>query len=190
MCIRDRANGLTADLITNKDESKGNAPAKYLYPMIGGGSNKVFATRFQDYLRNKNYMNKSDYAFANLANPMIRTGKNGRVTKATYANTMRGISQTKKGALKNKNTGAKIQDGRVFTFKQDKTYGNGNNYKAGIYRVKSDFTNTHIQSLQPLFFFGATPTVPKKEKLNNYVRPLFENIAGRIWIEEIKKAAK
>ena len=185
-----KAKGLTAQLITNKDESKGNAPAKYLYPVIGGGSNKVFATRFQEYLRNKNYMNKSDYAFANTENPMIKTGKNGRVTPNTYRNTMIGLSQTKKGTMKNKNRGAKIQDARVFTFKQDKTYANSNHYRAGIYRVKSDFTNTHIQSLQPLFFFGALPSVASKEKLNTHVRPLFERIAGRIWIEEIKKAAK
>ena len=185
-----KAKGLTADLITNKDESKGNAPAKYLYPVIGGGSNEVFPTRFQDVLRNKNYMNQSDYAFANTVNPMIKTGKNNRVTPTTYRNTLIGLSQTRKGALKNKNTGAKIQDGRVFSFKQDKAYGNGNHYKAGIYRVKSDFTNTHIQSLQPLFYFGTPPRVPSKGKLNTHVKPLFERIAGKIWIEEIKKAAK
>ena len=48
-----KAKGLTADLITNDDESKGNAPAKYLFPVIGGGSNEVFYTRFQSYLRGK-----------------------------------------------------------------------------------------------------------------------------------------
>lgn len=185
-----KAKGLTADLITNNDESKGNAPAKYLYPVIGGGSSKVFATRFQDALRNKNYMNKSDYAFANLANPMIKKGKNNRVTPNTYRNTLIGLSQTKKGALKNKNRGAKIQDARVFSFKEDKTFANGNHYRAGIYRVKSDFTNTHIQSLQPLFFFGSTPSVTPKMKLTAYVRPLFNDMASRIWVEEIKKAAK
>ena len=51
-----KAKGLTADLITNDDESKGNAPAKYLFPVIGGGSNEVFYTRFQEYLRGKGYM--------------------------------------------------------------------------------------------------------------------------------------
>ena len=108
-----KAKGLTADLITNKDESKGNAPAKYLFPVIGGGSNEVFYTRFQEYLRGKGYMNNSDYAFANLKHPKIRTRKSGRVTPNTYRNTMIGLSQTKKGNIARKGSGAKIQDGQV-----------------------------------------------------------------------------
>ena len=79
-----KAKGLTADLITNQDESKGNAPAKYLYPVIGGGDNEVFYTRFQEYLRGKGLMNNSDYAFANKKNPKIRYNKYGNVTPTTY----------------------------------------------------------------------------------------------------------
>ena len=183
-----KAKGLTADLITNDDESKGNAPAKYLFPVIGGGSNEVFATRFQDVLRNKNYMNKSDFALANLANPKIRTrAKTGRVTPNTYRNTLIGLSQTKKGNLDFQSRGAKIQDGAVYAFKQDFKLQNGKTYKAGIWRRK---TSEKTSYLQPLFFFGATPSVPNKGKLITHVKPLFENIAGKIWIEEIKKAAK
>ena len=187
-----QAKGLTADLITNKDEGKGNAPAKYLFPVIGGGSNEVFYTRFQEYLRGKGYMNNSDYAFANLKHPKIRTRASGRVTPNTYRNTMIGLSQTKKGNLDFKSSGAKIQDGAVYAFKYDwtriKKGGETVQNKAGIWRMK--VTKKEGSWLQPLFFFKSAPSVPDKGKLNIHVKDVFEKIAGPIWIEEIKKAAK
>tara|TARA_R100000458_G_scaffold35061_1_gene32476 strand:+ start:985 stop:1758 length:774 start_codon:yes stop_codon:yes gene_type:complete len=188
-----KAKGLTADLITNPDESKGNAPAKYLFPVIGGGSNEVFYTRFQEYLRGKGYMNNSDYAFANLKHPKIRVrGASGRVTPTTYRNTMIGLSQTKKGNLDFKSSGAKIQDGAVYAFKNDwsrmKKGGEKVTNKAGIWRMK--VTKTEGSWLQPLFFFKDAPSVPNKGKLNTHVKEIFENIAPKIWIQEIKKAAK
>ena len=187
-----QAKGLTADLITNKDEGKGNAPAKYLFPVIGGGSNEVFYTRFQEYLRGKGYMNNSDYAFANLKHPKIRTRASGRVTPNTYRNTMIGLSQTKKGNLDFKSSGPKIQDGAVYAFKNDwtrmKKGGETVQNKAGIWRMK--VTKKEGSWLQPLFFFKSAPSVPDKGKLNIHVKDVFEKIAGPIWIEEIKKAAK
>ena len=35
---------VSVDIFPIDDESKGNAPTKYLYPVIGGGSNKVYET--------------------------------------------------------------------------------------------------------------------------------------------------
>ena len=183
-----KAKGLTADLITNKDEAKGNAPAKYLYPVIGGGDNEVFYTRFQEYLRGKGYMNNSDYAFANKKNPKIRYNKYGNVTPTTYKNTMIGLSKTKKGQTARKSSGAKIQDTQVFAFKQDWKNGKGDSMKAGIWRVKS--TKKSGGYLQPLFFFAGAPSVPDKGKLHTHVKDLFEAIGPNIWIDEIKKAAK
>ena len=187
-----QAKGLTADLITNKDEGKGNAPAKYLFPVIGGGSNEVFYTRFQEYLRGKGYMNNSDYAFANLKHPKIWTRASGRVTPNTYRNTMIGLSQTKKGNLDFKSSGEKIQEGAVYAFKNDwtrmKKGGETVQNKAGIWRMK--VTKKEGSWLQPLFFFKSAPSVPDKGKLNIHVKDVFEKIAGPIWIEEIKKAAK
>jgi hypothetical protein len=183
-----KASGLTADLITNDDESKGNAPAKYLFPVIGGGSNEVFYTRFQEYLRGKGYMNNSDYAFANKKNPKIRYNKYGNVTPTTYKNTMIGLSKTKKGQTARKSAGAKIQDTQVFAFKQDWKNGQGDSMKAGIWRVKS--TKKSGGYLQPLFFFAGAPSVPDKGKLHTHVKDLFEAIGPNIWIDEIKKAAK
>jgi hypothetical protein len=183
-----KAKGLTADLITNKDESKGNAPAKYLYPVIGGGDNEVFYTRFQEYLRGKGYMNNSDYAFANKKNPKIRFNKYGNVTPTTYKNTMIGLSKTNKGQTARKSAGTKIQDTQVFAFKQDWRNGKDEKMKAGIWRVKS--TKKSGGYLQPLFFFAGAPSVPNKGKLNTHVKEIFDVIAPKIWIEEIKKAAK
>ena len=186
------AQGLTANLTTNRDDSKGNAPAQYLYPVIGGGDNEVFYTRFQEALRGKGYMNNSDYAFANLKHPKIRTRASGRVTPNTYRNTLIGLSQTKKGKLDFKSSGAKIQDGAVYAFKNDwtrmKKGGETVSNKAGIWRMK--VTKREGSWLQPLFFFKDAPSVPNKGKLNTHVKDVFERIAGPIWIDEIKKAAK
>jgi len=190
------AQGLTANLTTNRDDSKGNAPAQYLYPVIGGGDNEVFYTRFQEYLRGKNYMSNSDYAFANFKHPKIRVNQYGNVTPTTYKNTMIGLSKTKKGQTARKSAGAKIQDTQVFAFKQDWKKGRkgkdgkteqGEKMKAGIWRVKSGAKGGY---LQPLFFFKSAPAVPNKGKLNTHVKDIFESLAPRIWIEEIKKAAK
>ena len=81
-----------------KDEraiSKGNPASKYLYPPIGGGSTKAYGTLFTQYLKDRNYMNKNDYPFAVTDNRLIKIGKNGRVTKSTYSNTMIGLAKTR-----------------------------------------------------------------------------------------------
>ena len=156
--------------------------------LIGGGSNEVFYTRFQEYLRGKGYMNNSDYAFANKKNPKIRFNKYGNVTPTTYNNTMIGLSKTKKGQTARKSSGAKIQDTQVFVFKQDWRNGKDEKMKAGIWRVKS--TKKSGGYLQPLFFFAGAPSVPDKGKLETHVKDLFEAIGPNIWIDEIKKAAK
>ena len=156
--------------------------------LIGGGSNEVFYTRFQEYLRGKGYMNNSDYAFANKKNPKIRFNKYGNVTPTTYNNTMIGLSITKKGQAARKSSGAKIQDTQVFAFKQDWRNGKDEKMKAGIWRVKSTIKSGGY--LQPLFFFAGAPSVPDKGKLETHVKDLFEAIGPNIWIDEIKKAAK
>ena len=133
-------------------------------------------------------MNRTDFAYANIKNPMIRTRTtNKRVTPNTYRNTLIGLSQTKKGNLTYMSRGAKIQDGAVYAYKKDFKLPNGNTYKAGIWRRK---TTEKTSYLQPLFYFGTIPSVPNKGKLNVHVKELYEKIAGKIWIEEIKKAAK
>ena len=53
------------DIYPMDDESEGNAPAKYLYPVIGGGSNKVYETRFNQWLKANNYMKRSQFAYPN-----------------------------------------------------------------------------------------------------------------------------
>ena len=39
-------------------DGKGNPASKYLYPPIGGGSTRAYATQFTQYLRNRNLMVK------------------------------------------------------------------------------------------------------------------------------------
>ena len=78
-----------------KDESKGNAPAKYLYPVIGGGSTQVYATRFLQYLRARNYIKKNQYPYPNTKyTEMVKTKPDGRVKPTVYRNTIWGLSMT------------------------------------------------------------------------------------------------
>ena len=86
-----------------KDEraiTKGNPASKYLYPVIGGGSTKAYGTLFTQYLKDRNFMNKGDYPFAVRGNPLIKLNKQGRVTKATYSNTMIGLAKTRDKGVK------------------------------------------------------------------------------------------
>ena len=81
----------------NDDESKGNAPAKYLFPVIGGGSTEVYATRFLQYLRKRNYINPNQYPYPNTKyGEMIQLTESGRVKPTVYRNTIWGLSSTKK----------------------------------------------------------------------------------------------
>ena len=74
-------NKAEVDIFAMDDESKGNPPAKYLYPVIGGGSNKVYETRFNQWLKANNYMKRTQFAYPNrkYKEMIITTGKNNRV---------------------------------------------------------------------------------------------------------------
>jgi len=183
--------GLNLD-IGVKDEKalkgkKGNPAAKYLYPPIGGGGTEAYGTQFTQYLRNENFMDRGDYPFAVIGNKFIRTGKGGRVTKATYKNTMIGLSKTKKKAVKRGQKGAKIMDGRVFAIKND---GDSKNSKlrAGIYREV--ITRKNKTFVSPLFMFKSTPTQAPKQSFANIVTSASRKLIPEMWLDEIQELAK
>ena len=100
---------------------KGNPASKYLYPVIGGGSTKAYGTLFTQYLKNRNFMSQGDYPYAVLGNKFIKLGKNRRVTKSTYYNTMIGLGKTRDKEIKGRSKkNGRIQDARVIAFKRDK----------------------------------------------------------------------
>ena len=177
--------GLALD-VGVKDEKamkgKGNPASKYLYPPIGGGSTKAYGTLFTQYLKNRNLMNKGDYPFAITASRFIKVGKNGRVTKSTYYNTMIGLAKTRDKELKARsNKNGKIQDARVIAFKRDK-----GKFKKGIYREVSNKKGSY---LSPLFLFDAVPTQRPQKTFRERVTYFANKKAFKYWTQEIKKLA-
>ena len=173
------------DIFPIDDESQGNAPAKYLYPVIGGGSNKVYETRFNQWLKANNYMKRSQFAYPNkkYRDMILTTGKNKRVLPYIYADTQRALRKTDAKGLKYNAQGQKIQDARVFAKKD--SFGK---YKPGIYRVNLKKGSTYKTFITPLFFFDSKPTVKRKtETFFDLVKKSSDKNVGKIFIRELEK---
>ena len=170
------------DIYPMEDESKGNAPAKYLYPVIGGGSNKVYETRFNQWLKANNYMKRSQFAYPNrkYRDMILTTGKNKRVLPYIYADTQRALRKTDAKGLKYNAQGSKIQDARVFAKKD--SFGR---FKPGIYRVKAD--QGEKGAIIPLFYFDKKPSVKQKtETFFDLVKKSSDKNVGKIFLRELK----
>jgi len=182
--------GLALD-VGVKDEraiTKGNPASKYLYPVIGGGSTKAYDTLFTQYLRNRNLINKGDYPYAVTGNRFIKLGKNGRVTKSTYSNTMIGLAKTRDKELKARSRkNGKIQDARVIAFKTTTAAGK---YKKGIYREHTPSSGKYKSYLKPLFIFKEIPTQKGKFTFRQRVKFFADKKAFKYWSQEIKRLAK
>jgi hypothetical protein len=174
-----------------KDEratTKGNPASKYLYPPIGGGSTNAYDTLFTQYLRNRNLINQTDYPFAVRGNPLIKLNKKGRVTKATYSNTMIGLAKTRDKGVKSRSlSNAKIQDARVIAFKTKSAAGK---YNKGIYREQTPSTGEHKSFLRPLFIFKKIPTQKPNMNFRIRVKYFADERVFKYWSREIKRLAK
>ena len=173
------------DIFPIDDESKGNAPAKYLYPVIGGGSNKVYETRFNQWLKANNYMKRSQFAYPNkkYRDMILTTGKNKRVLPYIYADTQRALRKTDAKGIKYNAQGQKIQDARVFAKKD--SFGK---YKPGIYRVNLKKGSTYKTFITPLFFFDSKPSVKRKsETFFDLVKKSSDKNVGKIFLRELEK---
>ena len=182
--------GLALD-VGVKDEraiTKGNPASKYLFPVIGGGSTKAYDTLFTQYLRNRNLINKGDYPYAVRDNRFIKLGKNGRVTKSTYSNTMIGLAKTRDKEVKARSRkNGKIQDARVIAFKTTTAAGK---YNKGIYREHTPSSGKYRSYLKPLFIFKEIPTQKGKFTFRQRVKFFADKKAFKYWSQEIKKLAK
>ena len=174
-----------------KDEraiTKGNPASKYLFPVIGGGSTKAYDTLFTQYLRNRNLINKGDYPYAVRDNRFIKLGKNGRVTKSTYSNTMIGLAKTRDKELKARSRkNGKIQDARVIAFKTTTAAGK---YNKGIYREHTPSSGKYRSYLKPLFVFKEIPTQKGKFTFKQRVKFFADKKVFKYWTREIKRLAK
>ena len=182
--------GLALD-VGVKDEraiTKGNPASKYLFPVIGGGSTKAYDTLFTQYLRNRNLINKGDYPYAVRDNRFIKLGKNGRVTKSTYSNTMIGLAKTRNKEIKARSRkNGKIQDARVIAFKTTTSAGK---YNKGIYREHTPSSGKYRSYLKPLFIFKEIPTQKGKFTFRQRVKFFADKKAFKYWSQEIKRLAK
>ena len=165
--LKDYDNKAKIDFNTIDDKSLGNPPAFYLYPVIGGGSNDVYETRFAQWLKANRYMKRNQFPVANLAyKEMMLTGANGRVLPQVYANTQRALRKTDAKGLKYNAQGSNIQDARVFAMKDSfpkKAKEKQNKYKPGIYRVSTKGGSKSGTFIKPLFrFITPKPTVRRK----------------------------
>ena len=175
-----------------KDESamrkKGNPASKYLFPVIGRGSNLVYETLFSQHLIRSNFMEDGQYPYAVLGNRFIkRKASNGRVTNTVLQNTLIGLGKTRDGEISYKYRGSgKIQDARVIAFKKDT-----GKFKAGIYRqmAKGRGKKTSV-FLAPLFMYGDLPTVPKRGFFDDFVTDPARKRLPELWLQQIKQFAK
>lgn len=189
--------GLELDVGIKDQITKGNPASKYLFPPIGVGSGKAYDTLFTQYLRDRNFINSSDYPFPLTKNRLVRTNKFGNVTPTTYANTKRALGKTKsKGSFSGGN--AKIQDARVLAFKRPFTVkkkdGTEKTYQAGIYRENKK-VGSNKTFLSPLFLYNPIPSQKKGGTKGTKVFPeIVKDFADaqliKIWLQEIKRLAK
>ena len=180
--------GLALDVGVKNQIEKGNPAGKYLYPVIGGGSTKAYDTLFTQYLRNRNLINKGDYPYAVRDNRFIKLGKNGRVTKSTYSNTMIGLAKTRDKTIKPRSRkNGKIQDARVIAFKTTTAAGK---YNKGIYREHTPSSGKYRSYLKPLFIFKEIPTQKGKFTFRQRVKFFADKKAFKYWSQEIKRLAK
>ena len=165
-----------------------NTPSNYLYPVIGGGSNKVYETRFNQWLKANHYMKRSQFAYPNkeYKDMVITTGKNKRVIPNVYADTQRALRKTDAKGLKYNSDGASIQDGRVFAKKN--SFGK---FKPGIYRVNLQKGSKYKTFIKPLFFFDKKPSVkPKTKTFYDLVKASSDKNVEQIFLKQLKKFAK
>jgi hypothetical protein len=193
--------------LKGKNSGKGNPASKYLFPPIGVGSGKAYDTRFTQYLRNRDLINKGDYPVGIRENPLVRVNRFGNITANTYQNTQIALGKTRdeKGDSAFKGGNSKIQDQRVFAFKNDKTYKGSKkgktkakHYPKGIYRVTQN-KGRGKSFLKPLFLYVDIPTQKKggagESNMKGRLFPeIVKNYADaqlfKIWLREIKELAK
>lgn len=186
------------DEVAMDNPTKGNPAAKYLFPVLGGGSRQAYETLFIQHLQRGNYMNDGQYpeaVFDGLAKRfMKRKSSNGRPTNTVLQNTLIALGKTKDGSLTRRNRGnAKIQDARVIAFKEDKKIGKGKTYRAGIYRQITQGRGKKSKVfLAPLFMYKDVPNVGRKTTatFESIVTKLARKKIGKLWIEEAKMLAR
>ena len=171
--------GETLTLSINQDESKGNAPAKYLYGVMSDAGGQAYPTRFAKWLWDKDLAPKSTFPIPAFKSPAVpkRKGFADRAPSWFYAQTQAALARelTRSGKTTVVGTGRKsvplkgrIAGGRVFNIRDNSSKGAKHLYP-GVYRVKS---NQQVNQL--VRYTDFLPTVPPKlpfhETATDYIK--------------------
>ena len=177
--VRYGVEGQTLTLSINKEDQKGNAPAKYLFGVMSEGGGKAYPTRFAKWLWDKNLAPRDKFPMPAFESPAVPKRKNfkDRAPSWFYSQTQAALAKelTRTGRTTVVGTGRKsvplkgrIAGGRVFNIRQ-KGDSHNKELSAGIYRIKSK------QNINQLFIYRDNiPTVPSKlpfhETATDYIK--------------------
>tara|TARA_Y100001963_G_scaffold74106_2_gene103020 strand:+ start:2775 stop:3551 length:777 start_codon:yes stop_codon:yes gene_type:complete len=142
---------------TFNEDGKGTSPARYLFPVIGGGGAEI-PLKFDKWVWNRNYAFGLQWPKANMANKEFIKKRNGHVIPQVYRDTQMGLNKTRNERPHRKIDGPRIQDGRVFSKTNPWVGSSGKVYKAGIYRVKTNLNDNYVS---PLFFYESQDAIPQ-----------------------------
>ena len=157
--------GETLTLSINQDESKGNAPAKYLYGVMSESGGPAYPTRFAKWLWDKDLAPKNKYPIPAFNSPAVPRKKGGGYGPPNwfYSQTQAALAKelTRTGTTTVVGTGrksvpirGKIAGSRVFNIRDNNAKGAKHLY-AGVYRVKADKQINHL-----FRYIDFLPTVP------------------------------
>ena len=184
--IRYDAKDLELRLAISKEGSKGQDPARYLYPVSTQdttGSKPAYTTRFTRALRKRGIIDDSYYAVPWLEGRAVPTNSYGNVPPGFYQSVLAGLARY--GVAGDKGT---RQSGRQFFSIPDKRIGpnirggRGLGRQPGIYRVKG-------RELDFLFGYSRRPPLVRTSfDLDGYIRRRSNEVFPTLLRQELTKA--
>ena len=166
-------------LSINEDDSKVNAPAKYLFGVMSEAGGAAYPTRFAKWLWDKDLAPRNKFPMPAFESPAVpkRRGFKDRSPNWFYSQTQAALAKelTRTGTTTVVGTGRKsvplkgrIAGTRVFNIRDNSSKG-AKGKSGGIYRVKSD------KQVNQLFrYIDTVPTVPSKlpfhETATDYIK--------------------
>lgn len=178
---RYRVDGFELTVSISKDGTKGQDPARYLYPVTAeggvGGNKPAYITRFSRAVRALGIVDASYYAIPFLQGRGVRVNAYGNMTPGQYQQTLQGL-KTGVGA------GRQGSQWRYFSVPDGRKPGKRGNLKPGIYRAKTG-------DVQLLFTYARRqPTVPVIFDFEGVVRERSQTLLPSLLSKALDDALK
>ena len=186
-------NGNELALKINENAPKGNAPAKYLYPVTqnpGSSERKGMSrstrmpTKFAGHLRQKGFISGSTYPSPNLKSQLFTKTAEGNIRSTDYRQVLFGLARTISPAVeKTKSYNAGFARQAIFSIGTDSgDVRGGRPLTPGIYRAKAK------NSLEMLFkYVPSPPSVPIVFEYQDFVASKAEKLFYERLRESIKR---